>query len=698
VSTTVANEVVTRALVRDVPLAGGAGTMALITLDNGRDHTRPNTFGPGGLTSLDETLDAVGARAAAGEITAVGITGKPFGFVAGADLGVLGAAATRDEALAVARRGHSVFRKLGDLPVPSFAFVNGLALGGGLEVALQCTYRTISSGVPALGLPECFLGLVPGWGGAYLLPNLIGVQGAVEVIIGNALSNNRMLNGTQAYQLGIADLIAEPADFLELSLGWAAKVVTGELKVERREVNHDQAPWDAVVDGAKALVDGKLHGAAPAPYRALELIRDARTADQDSAFAAEDEALADLVMGQELRASLYAFDLVNKRAKKPVGVPRATPAPVTKVGVVGAGLMASQLALLFARRLLVPVVLTDLDQERVDRGVGHVRAEIDKLVAKGRLNGDAANRLRALVTGTTDLGQFADAGLVIEAVFEDLGVKQQVFAQVEAVVSETCVLMTNTSSLSVTAMGEGLKHPQRLVGFHFFNPVAVLPLVEVVRTEHTDDVTLATAFDVGKKLRKSCVLTKDATAFVVNRLLCRYIGEVVAAFDEGTPAEVADRAVAPLGLPMTPFELIELIGPAVGVHVMESLHASFPDRFGVSENLRAIAAAGKRGLWSPGPDGKPVIDAETAALLHVGDSPSTAEQVRERVASALAGEIRLMLDEGVVAEAQDIDLCMLLGSGWPFVLGGITPYLDRSGTAEQVTGRRFLPAGVATLP
>ena len=553
-----ADEVVTKARVRDVELPYGAGTMALITIDNGFDHTKPNTFGPGGLMTLDTVLDSVAAR---DDLAAVSVTGKPFIFAVGADLGGVPLIDSRDQALEIARLGHDVFRRLGELAVPSFAFVNGAAMGGGVEIALHCTYRTISSGVPALALPECFLGLVPGWGGTYLLPRLIGAEKALKVIIENPLNQNKMLRGPQAYELGIADAMFEPADYLEESLRWAARVLTGEVTVERAPVDTGAA-WDEAVGQARWLLEGKLHGAAPAPLRALDLVAAAKDRSRDEGFAAENDALADLIMSEELRSGLYAFDLVQKRAKRPAGAPdKGLARPVTKVGVVGAGLMASQLGLLFARRLGVPVVLTDLDQERLDKGVAYVRAEVDKLLAKGRVSADEATRLKGLVSGSLTKDAFADADFVIEAVFEEMGVKQQVFAEVEAVVSPECVLATNTSSLSVSEMAAKLRHPERVVGFHFFNPVAVLPLLEIVRGEHTDDATLATAFATGKALKKSCVLVKDAPAFVVNRVLLRMLGTIVQAVDEGTPIEVAERAVAPLGLPMPPFVLMGLVGP-----------------------------------------------------------------------------------------------------------------------------------------
>ncbi|HEX6935515.1 MAG TPA: 3-hydroxyacyl-CoA dehydrogenase NAD-binding domain-containing protein [Actinomycetes bacterium] len=688
------DEVVTRAPVRYVDLPHGAGTAAILTMDNGFDHTKPTTFGPQSLANIEASIDEVLGR---DDVVFLAVTGKPFIFAVGADLKAMEAGGTLEQAKAYFALGHRVFGKLRSSTVPTFAFINGATIGGGLEIALHCHYRTISSGVPALAFSEVFLGLIPGWGGSQLLPNLIGPDKAVTVIIENAMNQNRMLKGPQAYQLGIADAMFEPADFLEQSLAWASAVVRGEVVVERPEIDRGEA-WDAALARGRAIADMKVHGAAPAPYAALELLELARTASYEDGTAAERKALMKLVLGEELRAGLYAFDLVQRRAKRPAGAPDTSLArPVTKVGIVGAGLMASQLALFFARRLEVPVVMTDLDQARVDKGVGYVHSEVDKLLAKGRITGDTANRLKGLVTGATDKAAFADADFVIEAVFEEMKVKQQVLAEVEAVVSPECVLATNTSSLSVTEMASGLAHPERVVGFHFFNPVAVLPLLEIARAERTDDASLATAFAVGKTLKKSCVLVADRPAFVVNRVLTRFLGEVTKSVDEGTPFEVADKALEPLGLPMSPFVLLQLVGPAVALHVAETMHEAFPDRFYVSENLKRLVAAGKSGVyvWE---GATPKVDPEVAELFQQGSSPATEDEVRRRALDALAEEIRIMLDEKVVEDVRDIDLSMLLGAGWPFHLGGITPYLDREGVSERVTGQRFLPPAVASLP
>jgi 3-hydroxyacyl-CoA dehydrogenase/enoyl-CoA hydratase/carnithine racemase len=680
------DEIVTKALPRLVHVPGLDKPAALITLDNGLDYKKPNSFGPGGLRSLSDAFDGAASAGPA----FIAITGKPYIFCVGADITGMPFMTSREQAVALGELGHSVFAKFKDSAIPTFAFINGAALGGGLEVSLHCHYRTVSGGAAALGLPEVAIGLIPGWGGSQLLPNLIGIPGAAQVILQNPLTQ-KVLRPQQARELGVADVLFEPADFLERSLEWAAGVVKGDVTVERPEVDKDM--WDGVLFFAKQQLDERLHGAVPSANKALELLALAKDAPFAEGTAAETQAEADLIMGDESRASLYAFDLVQRRAKRPVGVPdKELARTVTKVGIVGAGLMASQLALLFARRLQVPVVMTDLDQTRVDKGVDYVRGQIDKMVGRGRMDEGTAAKLRGLVTGSVDKSVFADADFVIEAVFEELDVKKQVWAELEKIVPAETVLATNTSSLSVTAMAADLEHPERVVGFHFFNPVAVLPLLEIIRGERTDDATLATAFAVGKELKKSCVLVKDAPAFVVNRLLTRFTSEVFAAIDAGTPLSVVDSALDPLGLPMRPIALLQLVGPAVARHVGETLHAAFPDRFATSANLARIAEAGKPLMVDD------EINPEVVALLEVGSEPLTGDQVRERALDALAQEIRIMLDEGVVAAPQDIDLCMVLGAGWPFHLGGVTPYLDRSGTSERVTGRRFLERGIADVP
>ncbi|WP_114587837.1 3-hydroxyacyl-CoA dehydrogenase NAD-binding domain-containing protein [Microbacterium arborescens] len=687
------DEVVTHSLVRDVRLASGR-TLALITLDNGRDHTRPNTLGPATLAELGGVLDTLAARAAAGEIDAVGITGKQYILAAGADLSDVSRLPSKEIAKLVAQRGHQVLGRLSQLRVPSFAFVNGLALGGGLEIALNSTYRTVDASAAAIALPEVFLGLIPGWGGAYLLPNLIGIENALEVVISNPLKQNRVLKPQQAYDLGIMDAIFPAVSYLEDSLAWADRVLSGAVSVTRKNEPgklERLTKWPIAVKVARGMLESKIGTVPKAPYLALELLEKARGGSRDEGFAREDDALAELISGDQFAASMYAFDLVQKRAKRPVGAPdKALAKKVTKVGVIGAGLMASQFALLFVRKLQVPVLITDLDQARVDKGLAYIRDEIGKLEAKGRIDSDTAGKLRSLVHGTVDKSEYADCDFVIEAVFEEVGVKQQVFGEIEKIIADDAILATNTSSLSVAEIGAKLAHPERLVGFHFFNPVAVMPLIEVVKTSQTTDAALSTAFVVAKGLGKNAVLTADAPGFVVNRLLAKVMGEAARAVYEGTPVADVEKAFAPLGLPMGPFQLIDLVGWKVAAHVQDTMTSAFPDRFYANENFHQLAELPE--VVEKDKGGRVTgftKAAEKIAKKATGSSPVAADTILQRVQDGLAQEIKLMLDEGVVPEVQDIDLCLILGAGWPFIDGGASPYLDREGASERAFGDTF---------
>ena len=689
-------EVITHSLVRDVDLTpfGFSGNLALITIDNGLDHTRPNTLGPQSLLALDAAItDALSRKPAA-----IAITGKPFIFAAGADLSALSFLNKREQAVAIGKLGHDVFRRLDESGTPTFAFINGLALGGGLEIGLHCNYRTLSS-TAFTALPEVFLGLVPGWGGATILPKLIGPERAVQVIIGNSLNNNTMMKSKDALALGVVDAVYEPADFLEKSVAFAASILSGSTKIERKDYSTDPA-WDAALAAGRAAALKKYGGAEIAsPMKALELIAAAKSNTRGAGFDAEDATLADLTMSDPLRASLYAFNVIQKKRKKVEGAPKpAVGRKVARVGVVGAGLMASQLALLLLRNLKCPVVMTDIDQERADKGVAWVKNELSKLVEKKRMSAESAGRLALLISGSSDQSVFAGCDFVIEAIFEELSLKQELFKKLEKIVGPECVLATNTSSLSVEKMSEGLDHPERVVGFHFFNPVAVMPLLEVARTSKTDDATTATAVNIGKELKKTMIICKDAPGFVVNRLLTRFMGEITDAVDEGTDPQVADNAMRSIGFPMSPFELLGLVGPGVALHVSETLNANLGPRYRVSPTMQAMVKEGVKTFYIRNEDGTHSANPAAVALIHKGTTPSTAEQVRLRALKALAEEARMMLDEGVVSTPAEIDLCMLMGAGWPMHLGGILPFLDREGISDSVCGQRFHAPGIASLP
>jgi 3-hydroxyacyl-CoA dehydrogenase/enoyl-CoA hydratase/carnithine racemase len=639
------------------------GPVALVTMDNGEDWQKPNTFGEEALRSLEGVLDRLRSRGWRGML----LTGKPFVFAVGADIGEFGEI-TADRARLGGRAGHELFGRIRDLPFVTVAAVNGAALGGGVEIALHCDYRTISSSVRHFACPEVLLGLIPGWGGTQLVPSLIGAEQAVKFIVENPLRQNRMLTAAQAHEAGFTDALLDPVEFVDESLVFLLDRI--EEDEGKRRPRADLGDVAEVCRKARARLDGQVHGAALAPYRALDLIEGAADWSLEEGYEAEEDALAELLPGPQAQASVYAFDLVERRAKRGVGIPAAEPRRVRRVGVVGAGLMARQLALLFLRRLEVPVVMRDLTQEQVDEAVAWIEDELAELVRRGRLAEGKARFLASLVAGGTGWEIFTGCDLVLEAVFEELGVKKEVFAELERVLSPECVLATNTSSLSVTEMSAGLDHPERVVGMHFFNPVAVLPLVELARTPRTDDVALATAWAVSNRLRKTGVLVRDAPAFVVNRLLGRQGAVVTDALDHGNTVEETDEAVLRLGLPMAPSVLLQLVGPKVANHVRHTLHDAWPDRYPLSATLESLAEGGE-----------PVV---------VEHAPRTVDELHTAVLEALADEVRHILEEGVVAEAADVDTCLILGAGFPFWLGGITKHLDQTGVSERVVGCRLI--------
>ena len=635
------------------------GPLALLTIDNGEDWQKPNVFGREALESLAERLEELEG----GEWAGLVVTGKPFVFCVGADINEFHGV-TAETAREGSRAGHQLFGRIRDLPYPTLAAINGACLGGGAEIALHCDYRTIASSVRHFGCPEVFLGLFPAWGGTQLVPRIAGVDAAIRFIVTNPLRQNRMLTGPEAESIGLVDAVLPPAEFLDDSVAFLFQQ-TGPREPGPRDSPSDAAAGDSIAKARRRL-DDTLHGAAPAPYVALDLIEGASKWTIEEGYAAEEDAIAELLPGRQAQASLYAFDLVERRAKRDVGKPGAEARPVRKVGIVGAGLMASQLATLFLRRLEVPIAIRDLDQEIVDRAVSSIHAELESQVQKGRYDEGKARFLASLVHGATTYDHFADCDLVLEAVFEELSVKQQVFAELEAVVSPETILATNTSSLSVTEMASQLDHPERVVGLHFFNPVAVLPLVEIIRTPETDDTTLATAWETTKKLHKRPVLAKDAPAFIVNRVLTRMTVVLMEALEQGNTVDETDEAILRLGMPMAPSVLLQMVGPRVANHVLQTLNEAYPDRFPLSETLANYA------------DGREEIAVR-------GDNRRSVEEIQQAALEAIADEIEHMLDEGVVESPKDIDTALLLGAGWPFFLGGITKYLEQVGMLRAQT-------------
>ncbi len=662
------------------------GRIAIVTMDNGVDYKRPNTFSEAALLSLGKTLDEISRER---DVRGLMLTGKPYAFAAGADLTEVPFITTFEQGYQVGRIGHMTMKRIMDLPFPTLAAINGVALGGGLEIALYCGYRTVHRSVQPIGFPECFLGLVPGWGGCALATRLLGPAKALELIIYNALNRNRMISGPMAFDLGLADRLFDGAEFLDESLQFLLDIISGKAAVDRGPMKRDGLK--DLIDQAKAFVDGRVHGATPAPYRALDLIAGACEWDLETAFEEENKALGDLIKSRQCKASMYSFDLVNRHARKTLPISQEVkPGAINRVGIIGAGLMASQLAQLFIRRLEVPVVMKDISREVVDKGCAYVRQELRRLEEKGRVSKGKSRYLAGLLKGTLDYGEIEECDFVIEAVFERMELKQQVLGEVEQHLRPDAVIASNTSSLSITTMTKALKAPERMIGFHFFNPVAVMPLIEIVRSEKTSAQTLATAFDLSARLKKTGILVKDSPAFLVNRTLVRVLVDCLSLVDEGAGFEQVEEALLALGLPTAPFELLDLVGLPVALHVMETLNQAFGrDRFPLNASLQTMIEANKAAFYLR--DGKTIrIDPELEKLwVRSGKRHFHPEEIQERVLNNLAREIDLILNEKVVNSSRDVDLAMILGAGWPFFMGGITMYLDLVGITPKVLQKVF---------
>ena len=720
-------EHVTRVLAEDREHPG-LGTVAVLTFAPPEgEERRPATLGPQSIEVVTGALGAALDRAEAGEIQAIAMTGTGRVFLAGADLSMFADPTAAESVEGMTRRAHDMQVRVRTSPVPVLAHLNGVALGGGLEVALMADVRTAAAGVRGLGLPETGLGILPGWGGTTLLQSVVGAETAVRMILEDP-ARDTQLSAEQALEIGLVDELA--AD-LDEALDEFAALVAAHVDLDESDADVvDPALAESVPSGAlaadgawggrtapvpaagtpeaEALLDAldAAHGhaetrrtwtarletqGAPAAARALALLQDLPGSTLEEALAREAAALEDLVRSDAAAGSMYSAELLRrgKPGRTPVGGARE----IRRVGVAGAGLMASQIAAQLALGLQVPVVMRDLDEDIAAKGLAAARDVIAQAAARGRLDEATATAVAGNLSATTDLQELAGCDLVLEAVPEVLAIKKSVFAELESVLEQDALLVTNTSSLSVTKMAEDLAHPERVVGLHFFNPVAKMPLVEVIHTEATDETTVATGLDVVRRLRKFAVRSADAPGFIVNRLLFRVLGAVLASVDAGAdPAEV-DASLDPLGMPMRPFALLDLVGLAVADHVGTVLVEELGDRFHASPGLSAMAEKKARFTERSKSAVHPPVSPTVAEVFGTGASGGAeapvGDALLETVQDGLAEEIALMLETGVVERPEQVDLALILGAGFPRHRGGITPYLDASGASQRTLGRTF---------
>lgn len=637
----------------------------------------PITWSRARLDALAHVLDQVDPA----EVEAVVLVGTDYAFGVGADLDELGAIDQERAAEQAARTGWRAFRRLDALPVPSFALLTGYALGGGMELALFATCRIARSDVKGLGLPEARLGLIPGWGGVHRIARLAGPETALNIAVFESLAG-RFRSAEEALDDRLVDTVIAAEDWDDGWRAWvSSQLAAGAIERSAPATEtFDADTWRSAIDAIEDRTTTLPPASASAIAGVIDLTRRARSETLDEAEDATSEMFGRLLVGPDARAALYADRLLRTRAKPRQASQEQT---VRSAAVIGAGLMAAQLATLLVQHAQIPVTLTDVTVERAETGARRVRERLQKAERSGKLPTGDAERLGALVRSTTSLEDISGVDFVIEAIFEELDAKKSAFAEAEKYVSPTTVLATNTSSLSITAIAEGLQHPNRVVGFHVFNPVSVVPLVEIipagtVSSPVTNETTLGVVSGLAARLRRRPVLSADYPGFIVNRLITRLLDGVNRAIDAGADPVAADHALDPIGLPMTPLQLVDFVGPAVQLHVSQTMHDAYPDRFAPPLWLERLVASG--GPEAParvyGSDGALTPAAIAALPERTATTSRGVDVLLSATLDALAEEIHLMLDERVVAEVEDIDVALLLGANYPRGRGGLTPYLD----------------------
>lgn len=680
------------------------------------DPERPvNVLGQAVMRRFAETLDEARAAGREGRVKAVVIrSGKPGSFIAGADVDAIADLEDPAEAAAQIRLGQAIFMNVETLPVPTVAAIDGVCVGGGLEMALACDHRVVSdSPRTKLGLPEVMLGFLPAWGGTTRLPRLVGLQAALDLLL-----TGKQIDADKARRIGLAGEVLPHGLFEEKVRAFALMtpgLPRGSSHRKRKlltRVLDGTAPGRAIVIAmARKKVMASTGGHYPAPLRILELLSAHLGGTVDASLAAEARIGAELVVSTISKNLVHVFHM-REASRKTTGVadPSVRPRTIETMGVLGAGVMGGGIAQLAASRG-TRVYMKDIRHEAVTGGLQHARELFEKAVKRRRLNRREADQHMELISGGLEYHGLSSADLVVEAVVERLDVKQAVLGEAEQHVRSDCVLASNTSSLSVNAMAKGLAHPERFCGMHFFNPVHRMPLVEVIRGEKTDDESLATVYGFALRLGKVPVVVGDGPGFLVNRILGPYLNEAGFLIGDGGSVAQVDSVAKKFGMPMGPLRLIDEIGIDVSAHAGASLHEALGDRLTPSPVLMALAKTGRLGkkgstgfyLYNHGKETRvdETIYAELGSAIGGARVKLEARDIRMRLIIQMINEASRILEEGIVRSAQEVDLAMIMGTGFPPFRGGLLRFadtvhprgiLDRIRGLEATCGDRFAPS------
>ncbi|MDE2942949.1 MAG: 3-hydroxyacyl-CoA dehydrogenase NAD-binding domain-containing protein [Gemmatimonadota bacterium] len=661
------------------------------------------------MRHLDGYLAELESRIATGHPIAVVIwSEKPDTFIAGADVNEIAEIEDEEDGRRKSAMGQRIFSRLGRLGIPKIAAIRGACLGGGTELALACDWR-LAADTPAttIGLPEIKLGLIPGFGGSVRLPRLVGIQRALSMIL-----TGRSLSAAHAYRYGLVDQVFDDAGFQHSAAQVALDAVLGRVERELphattrdRFLEHTGLGRRLLFRGARKRVRSASGTRYPAALKAIDVIEETLDLPIDEALAVEAEALGEVATTNVCRNLVRLFR--GGRAANRTFAPEiaAQQRDVRKVAVLGAGVMGGGIAELAAAHD-ISVVLKDIDREALDVGLRHAHELLQKAGKRGIIAPEEVGLKFALVHGTLSYEQFGDVDVVIEAVVERLHVKQQVLRDVEAELPPHAVFATNTSSLSVTKLSEAAARPDRVVGLHFFNPVHRMPLVEIIRGESSSDSALATVFKLARRLGKTPVLVADRPGFIVNRLLAPYLNEVGFLLNDGADVARIDRTMTEFGLPMGPCRLLDEVGFDVAAHVAKEMARAFGDRMRPSAALDTLTELGRlgkkngRGFYTYS-DREERVDREVGRAFGSGGGGVRPEEIIDRCLLISVNEAMYALEERVVAGPGDVDLAMVMGTGFPPFRGGPLAWAESRGARSvrdrlleltEQHGDRFTPA------
>jgi 3-hydroxyacyl-CoA dehydrogenase/enoyl-CoA hydratase/3-hydroxybutyryl-CoA epimerase len=636
------------------------------------------------------------------------ISGKDNSFVAGADISMLAACESAQDATTIAKGGQDMFQRIEDMPMTFVAAIHGPALGGGLELALACHYRVCSDDAKTqLGLPEVQLGLLPGSGGTQRLPKLISVQQAMKMMLTGA-----SVRAKQAKKYGIVDDMVPQSILLDVAIEMAKKPKPKrngpKLDLMGKFLENTSVGRNLMFKQARKQTASKTQGNYPSPELIIDCIETGLSKGFKKGLEVEAKHFGNLVMSPE-SAALRSLFFATTDMKKETGVEGVKPASLKKVGVLGGGLMGGGIAFVTATKAGLPARIKDIRSEGIANAIKYSFDILNKKVKRGFMHKSEMQKQMALLTGSVDYSGFSDADVVIEAVFEDLTLKQNMVAEVEENCAEHTIFASNTSSIPITQIAAKAKRPEQVIGLHYFSPVDKMPLAEVIAHDKTSDQTISTTVELAKKQGKTPIVVKDGAGFYVNRILAPYMNEAAEVLLSGEPIEHIDKSLVKFGFPVGPVKLLDEVGIDVGTKIGPILQAQFGDRFASNPGFVKILAddrkgkKNKRGFYDYSGK-KPGKEVDQSVYTLLGISPTSKmshEQISERCVLLMLNEAAMCLDEGVVRNARDGDIGAIFGIGFPPFLGGPFRYMHTLGIAHVVArlehyqgllGDKFTPA------